>query len=226
MESKYLAPLFIFLFIPIAFATYSVGVQPSYITLYLAPNFPNIVLPLRLWNSGDESVNFTVEVSDNLYEFTSFRNTSVYVPAHSNITYNYKEVDIPFKKTSGNKAVDGTIYVYAKPSGGMVAVVPRVLVKVYIIQTEAPASQPYSFTAPQINQTQTTTTQQTTTTTKPPQPGSTSANTTITNTTNSTNATNTSQELPFFLKIILIVAIVVGFALLIFLVARVIYFWS
>jgi len=224
MESKYLAPLLLFLFIPIAFATYSVGVQPSYITLYLAPNFPNIILPLRLWNSGDESVNFTVEVSDNLYEFTTFRNTSVYVPAHSNITYNYREVDITFKKTSGNKTVDGFIYVYAKPSGGMIAVVPRVLVKIYIVQTETPAFQSYSFTTPQINQTQTTTTttqQQQTTTTKP-QPGLTSANITITNT---TNTTNTSQELPFFWKIILMVAIVVGFSLLMFLVVRVIYFW-
>jgi len=223
MESKYLAPLFIFLFIPIAFATYSVGVQPSYITLYLAPNFPNIVLPLRLWNSGDESVNFTVEVSDNLYEFTTFRNTSVYVPAHGNITYNYREVDITFKKTSGNKTVDGFIYVYAKPSEGMIAVVPRVLVKVYIVQTETPAFQSYSFTTPQINQTQaTTTTQQQQTTTTKPQPGLASANITITNT---TNATNTSQELPFFWKIILMVAIVVGFSLLMFLVVRVIYFW-
>jgi len=160
-EKLILLILLSLLAMPLAQATYSIGVQPSIININLSPNYPSIVLPLKVWNSGDEDVNFTVEVSSNLYEFTTFRNETILVPARSNVTYNYKEVTITFTKSSGTKFVNGTIAVYAKPSGGTVAVLTRVLVKVNINQTDTLASEPYSFPVSQnttaVNPTTTTT---------------------------------------------------------------------
>ena len=139
--------IFFLLLTPVSIATVSLGVQPSVINVTLSPNYPTIVIPLRLWNEGDEDAVFKLVPDDKLLEFVDFNETEVSVPAHTDRIYNYVEKPITLHKTEGNKSVETGIYISSTPTGsGMVKIIPRVFMKIYIFQSDtATEGKPYTF---------------------------------------------------------------------------------
>lgn len=125
----------------------SLGVQPSQINLFLSKTNDRIILPLKLWNSGDTSANFTL-TPVNLTEFTNFSTTSIFVPANTTRLSNYTTVTIIFTKTTENKTVVGGIYIQARPisTNAIVKIVPQIFMRISINQTDVETEEaPYSF---------------------------------------------------------------------------------
>lgn len=145
--------LLILLAVPSVQATTSIGVQPSILEVSLSPDYDRIVIPLRLWNSGDEDANFTLTPAESLKEFTDFTTTSLIVPKNTNRIDNYVEVPVVLKRTTGNKSVETGIYITGRPlneEAGMMKIIPQVFMKIKVNQWDVsqPNVPPFSFPTP------------------------------------------------------------------------------
>jgi hypothetical protein len=193
---------FLFSFISFSSLVFAYGVQPSSINIFLSKDVNSVNIPLRVWNEGNEDITIIVS-TENLSQFTTFSSREVLLKSHTDRLNNYTTVDITFNKNSGEKQVNGSIFITPKSSGsGIVSIISRAKVNVYVTQTDKKVDTPaYSFPSSSS--------------------GSSSSNPLInTSKINTTNTTSDSHVLPLFFRIILAIIVLSGISVAMYLILK------
>lgn len=148
--TAFFAYILLSLIIPNVFAEFSIGVQPSIISLSLSPQHDQITLPYRLWNQGNDTITIKI-IPMNLTQFTNFSEMNVTLNAHTNRTEGYVTIPVVFRKTSGNITTEGGLLIRPiPPNDGMVRLIPEIFARVLINQTDKNTSSP-AYTFPTTN---------------------------------------------------------------------------